>query len=141
MAITDPVQSVLEAIVFLLNADTELRTLFERSSGIVSTWERFDSTTPLPVLLYLPVTAQPAWTGTQRLEVQFTAYARTKDIANKAVARVPQVLTTTQFATRSLDVARDPDRPLLRQWGDIEPVLGDMAHARADLSLNLLIPG
>lgn len=141
MAINDPIETVLEAIVTIVNADAELRTLLGRTTGLVVPWEAFDPSVVLPVLVYAPISAVPVWTAVTRLEIQFSAFGATRILVNKAVARLTALLTTTAFAARGLDVCRDPDVPAVRQWPGADPSLADLALARADHSLTFLITG
>lgn len=140
MAITDPVQQTLEAALAILEADTELRTLFGRTSVLVVPWETYATSTALPVLVYLPVTAVPLWEGVQRLELQFSCFAATTRVANLAVVRAHQVLTLPAFTARGVSVARDPDSAPVRTWPSADALLSDDAERRADISLTFLLP-
>lgn len=141
MAITDPTSAVVDAIVLIVNADTELRTLFGRNSGLIQAWESFAPSSPVPVVLYDETDFSPLYTNVSRFDVQFSAFAADKATANAAVARVEQLLRAPAFIARGLDVARDPERPYGRSWPGAEPGLSDMALRRADLSLTFLITG
>lgn len=141
MAITDPLDLFLNAIVTIVNADTELRALFGRSAALIVPWEQFDTGTVLPVLAYTPVSSVPKYTNATSVEVQFSAFGATRDVVNKAVVRLPAILTTAAFAARSVEACRDPDVPAVRQWPGADPMLSDAALARADHSLSFLITG
>jgi len=140
MPVTDYVQQVLEATVAILDADPDLRVLCARTSAIVIPWGEQVFDHPLPVVVYLPVTASPAWTGVQRLEVQFTVFGMTRAVVNAATLQVHAALTTPAFAARGLDVARDPNALPVRQWPTSDPLLSDVGNARSDISLTFLLP-
>ncbi len=139
MAIIDPIETFLDALVSIANADTELRALFVRDSRIMVPWENLDVSPTLPILLYLPSTALPYYTNVSRIEVQFSAFGATRSVVNKAVARLNTVLVTPQFTALGLDVARDPDSPPVRRWPSADDLIADTADARADITLTFLI--
>jgi hypothetical protein len=140
MSIVDPVQNAIEAAVAIINADTELRTLFGRTSQLIVPWESL-ADAPSPVIAYAVVFHSPAWTNTARLQVQFASFGATSSVVNKAAARVALILTYTAFAARGLEVARDPESLPARSWPDASPLVEDASIARADITLSFIITG
>jgi hypothetical protein len=142
MAIIDPVQVFVEATVTIVNGDAELRTLFVRPTGtLIVPWATMKLNTPVPMIAYQQVTSVPLAVHTDRLDLQLSVFATRGADANKAVFRLEQLLRTPAYAALSLDIARDPDNPWLRQWPDADPSPDNAAAVRADLGLSFLISG
>lgn len=141
MAIVDPVQVFIEHTVTIVNADAELRTLFARPTGtLIVPWESLKATPPVPMIAYKTVAHGPVSINVSRLDVQFSVFAPRSADCNKATKRLNDVLRTPSYASLSLDIARDPDSPPLRQWPDANPSLDNAAVARADIGITFLIP-
>lgn len=139
MPITDTVQLVNEATVALIDADVELRTLFNRTSALVVPWDSLALDGALPVIAYVPVAHVPLYENTNRLVMQFAAFGATPTEVNKAVKRLTQILTTTAYAARGVSVYRDPESPASRSWPGADSTPDDSVVARADVTLTFLI--
>lgn len=140
MPITDQVQLVNEAIVAIVNADTELRTLFGRTTKLVVAWDTLQLDGALPVIAYIPISSVQLYENTNRLVVQFAAFGTTQTQVNKAVTRLIGILTVPNFAARGVAVYRDTDSPASRSWPGADSTPDDSVVARADLTLTFLIP-
>lgn len=139
MPITDPVHALWVALVAIWNADPELRTLFNRTSGLVRAWDGTLLDGPLPVLTYTPLTERPEDFTTRRVSVQVSAFAADRATASAAIARAVQVVTNPTLAARGVDGCLAPDEPPVRVWLDPDASPDDPANARADVTLTLLI--
>lgn len=139
MTIVDTITPVVHALVAILNADADLRTLFGRTAGLVVPWETLSPSTGLPVLTYALIATAPASFGVDQLQVQVTCFAASRATATLAITRVVQALTSPAFAAQSVEVAINPDALPVRSWPDADPLLFDTADARADVTLSFLI--
>lgn len=142
MPTADPVQTLCEHVVPLVNGDTELRTIMGRNAGLIVPWGAFSVDGPLPMIAYEPISGPtPLSSRAQRVVIGFAVYAPLRSTANTICARLTALLRYPAFAARGADIGRDASSPPSRSWPPAEPRQDDAAQARADIDLTFLVPG
>ncbi len=142
MPTVDPVQTLCEHVVAVVNGDAELRTLMGRTAGLIVPWGSFALDGPLPMIAYEPISGPtPVSSRSQRVVLAFAVYAATRSLANTCCMRLAALLRYPAFAARGADIGRDPANPPSRSWPPAEPRQDDAAQARADIDLTFFVPG
>lgn len=131
---------VLQAIRTICNADTTLRTICGRTTGIVRPWAVLNAESALPVVLHERISVSAAYHRVDVMDVQFSAFGVVPGDADSLVARVVEILNTPAFAALSLDVGRNPEQLPLFTWPPLDSSVAWKATERADVTLSLLIP-
>lgn len=110
MTATDIIQKLDEAVVTIVTADSTMRTLCGRSTGLIVPWGDIGSAT-LPVITYQLVNAdQVGGLGDVRMVLMtFTAFSEgnnAKANANALMERLEQLLVYQNLAGQGLDAAQ-----------------------------------
>lgn len=137
--ITDPVQNFIVAMVAIVEGDAELRTLFGRTARIIVAWNTLAKSPLTPVLTWAPIVATESGDFRDQVEVQLTAFAKSEDIANKAVFQCKKILTNPAFAAKGIGAAPVQAHPRTRRWDGASAVESDNTEAQADVTLAFTI--
>ena len=140
MSHTVPSVAVLQAVRTICNADTELRTICGRTTGIVRPWAVLNAESALPVILHERITVSPAYTGVDAMDLQLSAFGVTPGQADSLIGRAGAILQTPAFTALALDVGPNPERLPLFTWPPLDSSVAWKATERADVTLSLLIP-
>ncbi len=141
MTTVDRVQQWREATVYIVNADSELRTLCGRTSLLIVPWDNLDLDGDLPVIAYQAVASGPQSYFVDRIRAQFSVFGPLEATCNTICARLEKLLRNPAYTARGLDVGRDGASPPDRQWPGADPRQDDAAVARADIDITFLIAG
>lgn len=142
MPTVDLVDTLVEHIVAIVNADSELRSLCGRSSGLIVPWASLKVDGPTPVIAYTPISGPiPRSTTAQRIDVGFAAFGSTSKAVNTICARLDAVLRYPAFAARGAGIGRDQTSPPSRAWPPADVRQDDAAQHRADIDIAFLVPG
>lgn len=142
MTIVDPVQTWLEATYAIIDADTELRTLFGRTTDLAIPWDDFTLNGPLPVIALQVVDSSPRGNTDRQVTLQCSVFAPLQSACNKAIKHLDTALLIyPKYAAQGVQVGRDPTTPAVRRWPGADPRQDDAAVSRADVDLAFLIPG
>jgi hypothetical protein len=142
MPTIDPLQQLKEAVVRVVNADPELRTLMSRTSNLIVHWESLDDNGPLPMIAYLSLSGPtPRSHRTVSYRLGFAVFAATDDVPNTICERLRTLLRYPAFHAAGAEIAQDKSRQPERSWPPAEPRLDDAAQFRADIDLSFIVPG
>lgn len=142
MPTLDPLQQLTEAVVRVINADPELRTLMGRTSNLIVHWESLADDGPLPMIAYLPLAGPtPRSHRTVAFRLGFAAFAATDAMPNTLCERLRTLLRYPAFQAAGAEIAQDKTRQPERSWPPAEPRLDDAAQFRADIDLSFIVPG
>lgn len=140
----DPVTKLLAAMIAIVEGDADLRALFGRvgptspTTKIIVPWKTLATKTTTDVLAYHPLNARQYRHKTDRLFVQVSAFAKTFEVANKAVNYVPKILTLNAFVAKGISATASVVDPPDRRWDDADAEPGDRVEQRADTTLAFL---
>lgn len=145
MTITDTAQQVREALVAIVDGDSELQALFGRSSELIVPRGTREVGGPIPVLTYAAPRVYRHVTGFCAMDLEFSAFGDDDTVCGKAVTRVQYLFATSgvtwnAFAAHSLAVCPDPIAPPTQDRQGDAAEIDDDAASRADLQCTLLIP-
>lgn len=143
MTVVDRAQDLMDAIVVLLEADAEIRALCDaRTSNIVHPWNDSILDGAIPLIAFAGLTGGQATSApmtTERYEIAYACFAKTRRIANALATRIPKVLTWSAFNSRSLDACLDPTLSYRRTWPSHDPLPNAPAQGRADVTVMILV--
>lgn len=145
--ITDSPQAVREALVSIVNADAELRTLFGRTTNLIvpEGTRQVSETKPLPMITYTVTRVTRAASGYLAMDLEFSAFAPTDGMCGKAVTQLQALfcsagVTWNAFGALGLQVCPNPSSLPVQIRAGIQSEPGESAECRAELLCSLLIP-
>lgn len=141
MTTVDRIQRWREATVAIVDADTELRTLMGRTSGLILPWDNLTLDGALPIVAYQALAGGGHGYFPTRVRTQFSVFGPLESTCNTICARLEAVLRNPAYTARGMDVGRDNASPPDRQWPGADPRQDDAAVARADIEITFLIAG
>lgn len=142
MTTVDFVQTWREHTVAIVNADSELRTLMGRTSGLILPWESFTIDSPTPVIAYLTISGGKSRAhNTRAMSASFAVHAGDMHTANTICARLEALLKYPAYGARGANIGRDSGTDPVRSWPSADAREDDAAIARADIDLSFLIAG
>lgn len=138
------VQGLIDAVVAIVNSDATLRTLFGRTSDLLTHAEDLAVDPVTPLLVFKPQRVRRAESGFAEVPIEFTAFAATPTVANRACARLAELFFTPGVtwalfnANGAPGVVQSPTAEPVLDWPDVAPTPDDAAPCCASITLAFL---